>query len=371
MRRIISATIFLLFGVPAAMVAQTFSYVINGKVGNWSSPAKAYLISSTATSVQIDSTPIKDGLFSFKAVAGNKSDEPFLVVARSGNRIAPTGVRSIRFYTDAPTIRVVISDSLTNVQVIGGKLNKDNAILQAALAPVEAKIKEADRLYQGAADYEERMSPLEKEQKAVYLKFIKSHPNSLISLKALTAMGGHSPDVAEVEAPFRSLSPTVRSTKLGMEYAAKLKEWKKVDIGKVGPDFTLRDTSGRFVSLHDFKGKYLLLDFWASWCPPCRAESPFITEAFAAYKERNFTVLGVTLDNPDKKDAWIKAINDDRLTWTQVASDKMYDNAAANLYSVTSIPRNFLIAPDGRIIAKNLRGKALMEKLRELLGESR
>ncbi|MFI5195825.1 MAG: redoxin domain-containing protein [Chitinophagales bacterium] len=133
------------------------------------------------------------------------------------------------------------------------------------------------------------------------------------------------------------------------------------DSGTVAPEVTLPSTDGKMVTLSSFKGKYVLLDFWASWCAPCRGENPNVVAAYEKFKDKNFTIFGVSLDN--NKEAWEKAIKDDSLTWTQVSDLKGWSSAAATTYAVQSIPTNFLIDPKGRIIAHNLRGEELIKTL--------
>lgn len=380
MLRIISVLVFMQIGLSHVTVAQKVSYTLKGKISNWSHPAKAYLFYDSDGSVRIDSALLDRGAFTFKATANDQYATPFLVVTRSGNRMASTGVMMTRFHLDAPVITITLDKSQSKLVATGSKWNRDAEQLKKDLAPAEAKIAAANKEYQEASaeqkkskafeeSYAEKMDRLENEKKQVYRQFINSHPDSYISLEALKSFGGKMPDANDIEPPFNSLSAEVRATKEGREIAAHIAELKKLVVGVKAPDFTLHDTSGNAVSLHNFNGKYVLLDFWASWCPPCRAESPYIADALATYQKKNFTVLGVSLDNPDKKDAWIKAIHEDGVTWAQVSSLQMWDNEAAKLYSVTAIPQNFLIAPDGKIIAKNLRGPALKEKLQELLGE--
>ncbi|MES2809852.1 MAG: TlpA disulfide reductase family protein, partial [Bacteroidota bacterium] len=146
-------------------------------------------------------------------------------------------------------------------------------------------------------------------------------------------------------------------------------EAKVTAIGALAPDFTQPDADGKLIKLSSFKGKYVLIDFWASWCGPCRAENPNVVKAYQKYKSKNFTILGVSLDRPNDKEGWLNAVKKDGLEWTQVSDLKYWSNAAAALYYVQSIPANFLLDPNGKIIAKNLRGTDLDDKLAEVLAK--
>lgn len=138
-------------------------------------------------------------------------------------------------------------------------------------------------------------------------------------------------------------------------------------IGKEAPDFTLPDINGKEIKLSSFRGKYVLVDFWASWCGPCRAENPNLVQAFNNFKGRNFTVLGVSLDRPGQKDKWLKAIKDDQLTWTHVSDLQFWNSPVVALYKFEGIPFNILVNPEGKVIAEGLRGPGLEAKLAEVL----
>jgi len=142
---------------------------------------------------------------------------------------------------------------------------------------------------------------------------------------------------------------------------------KTIWVGKPAPEISLPDTEGRTVKLSSFRGKYVLVDFWASWCGPCRRENPNVVQAFNQFKNKNFTILGVSLDRPGQKDAWINAIKEDNLTWTHISDLKFWQSEVVPVYQVGSIPFNVLVDPDGKVVAENLRGNALEQKLQELL----
>lgn len=169
-----------------------------------------------------------------------------------------------------------------------------------------------------------------------------------------------------VEASFDKFTPRIKSSFYGRFLEARITESKIGRIGTSALEFIQADTSGKPIALSSFRGKYVLIDFWASWCGPCRHENPNVVQAHNKFKSKNFTVLGVSLDN--NKDKWMKAIEDDRLAWTQLSDLKHWQNEVAQQYRVQSIPQNLLIDPNGIIIAKNLRGQELQTKLCELLG---
>jgi thiol-disulfide isomerase/thioredoxin len=214
--------------------------------------------------------------------------------------------------------------------------------------------------------YDSLKVPARVEELARLKEFISQYPASFSAVYVLDLNSGGM-DLKELQTLYDMLSPVYKDSRNGKHLAATLDGNQVTGVGKIAPDFSQPDTLGRMVKLSDFRGKYVLIDFWASWCGPCRAENPNVVKAYNEYKDKGFTVLGVSLDQPGKRDAWLSAIRHDGLAWTQVSDLKFWNNAVALLYNISAIPVNLLLDPQGKIIAKNLRGEALRSMLNEVL----
>ena len=200
-------------------------------------------------------------------------------------------------------------------------------------------------------------------QKCIYdlINFVMNNKSSFIAPLAIYRINQLSNDGVMMEQLYTGLTLDVQNSNIGAYIGQQIAELKKDPMGKVIPDFEQADENGKMINIKSFRGKYVLIDFWASWCGPCRGENPNVVSAFNKYKNKGFTVLGVSLDK--SKEPWIQAINQDQLTWTHVCDLRGWSNSADQKFGITSIPQNFLIDPAGIVIGKNLRGEALEAKL--------
>jgi peroxiredoxin len=196
--------------------------------------------------------------------------------------------------------------------------------------------------------------------------FIKLHNNSFASVYLLNNLAGNI-SIVNAQALYNLLGQKYKETSYGKNIASTIEAMKITAVGKTAPDFEQADTAGKMIKLSSLRGQYVLLDFWASWCIPCREENPNVVKAYKKFNKKGFTVLGVSLDQPGKKEAWLNAIKQDGLTWTNVSDLKFWNNEVVKLYGVQAVPQNFLLDKEGKIIAINVKGEALDQKLTEIL----
>jgi thiol-disulfide isomerase/thioredoxin len=290
-------------------------------------------------------------------------------------RVMPKDVAS--FYMDYGTNMAKSVDSFSNVTISGSAANADYKKLRESLKAYDPKMTALSKQYMdlrkvddkaGMDKIEEEVDKLQADMKQeVYKPFLKNNPNSPVAIYALRQYAGYDINPEEIEPMYNQLAASIKNSPSAKTFYKEVDIAKKTAIGKYALEFTQNDTLGKPVSLSSLKVKYLLVDFWASWCGPCRAENPNVVKAFEKYKAKGFHILSVSLDQPGAKDKWINAIHDDGMPWTHVSDLKYWQNEVAQLYGIQAIPQNLLLDPSGKIVAKNLRGKTLDDKLAQFL----
>ena len=195
--------------------------------------------------------------------------------------------------------------------------------------------------------------------------FVQQHPKSIASLWMLINELRPRLQPEEFASLFATMDKSLQNNKYGKSVTEFIRQQRLSGIGIMADDFSQNDENDKPVKLSSFRGKYVLVDFWASWCGPCRQENPNVVKAFNRFKDKNFTILSISLDND--KSRWLQAIKHDGLAWTHVSDLHGWSNEVAVQYGIQSIPANFLVDPQGRIVARNLRGSELESKLTEIL----
>jgi peroxiredoxin len=362
-----------------AQVPQPFNVV--GKFGNIN--AKIYLGYQLGSNKVLDSATAVNGNFEFKGDLIYPSLSILIVdykgVGADKLDVGPTSDKLV-FYLDKGKITLQSPDSAYKAQITGSPINdqykKLLVINDEASARTSKLMSDEVKAVNDPANKGVDQNAMQAKLKVIQTdyhnalkNFIVSNPGSYLSLLSLGTLGGPSPDPNEIEPLLDGLSKELRDSETARSLRNALESLKTTANGAMAPDFEQADTLGHPVRLSSFRGKYVLLDFWASWCSPCRQENPNIVKTYNRFKNKNFTIIGISLDKRENTFAWLNAIRSDHLTWTQLSDLKFWNNAVAQLYFVQSIPKNFLIDPTGKIIAQDLRGDDLEAELEKVLGK--
>jgi len=354
--------LFSLLLLPSLLFAQSKGFVINGAVDGLPEGAEVKLTSTIDNSLLAKGI-VKEGKFNVKGAL----PEPGLYWLTLGNEQA----QHIFLENAAVTVSGSKKD-IKNIHIEGSKSHADFEDFKRIFNPLVGELNAAAAQVneaQSDAKRQELMGKYDSINKLISSevgKFVAAKPGSFVSPFLLLITSQLYEDPVLLDQRFHLLEASVRTSSIGKSLEQYITESKIGAIGTDALEFTQNDVNGKPVSLSSFRGKYVLVDFWASWCRPCREENPNVVKAYKKFNNKNFTVLGVSLDK--EKDAWVKAIDKDNLAWTQVSDLQFWNNSVAQMYHVTGIPINFLIDPNGKIIGKNLRGEELEAKLCELLG---
>lgn len=378
MKRTFAALAMLMASGAVAQEPQTFA--INGSIQNIDLPVEKVILSYFINDDTVtDSAEVRNGNYLFTG----KITEPVMARLRvrykpgeDGKPIRPVFARDhITLFMEPATMYVASADSFANARIQGSAANDALARLNVMLRPANDAYTAFGAEYNKARAAKDipardeatrKLDSMDIVIRGVYRNYLEKYPGSPIAFFALSQYAGWNIEADSVEPVLKQLPAAQHAYPSTVKLAGMVEIAKMTGIGKTAMDFTQEDTLGLPVKLSSFKGKYVLIDFWASWCGPCREENPNIVKTYQAYKDKNFHILGVSLDRPGAKDKWMEAIHADNLTWTHVSDLKWWQNDVAKLYGIQAIPQNFLVDPDGKIIAKNLNGEQLEKKLAEI-----
>lgn len=369
---------------PVLLAAQQGTFTIKGKIEGLQSPSVVYLAYKKEGKNRIDSSLVRQGSFEITGAM----EEPFhasIVVDHQGvglyNLNTKTRLDMVKLYIEQGTLTITGKDSLVRATLTGSSLAAAYLAFRALEKPVEDSMQALNTVKPGPdvsnkATFNDSIGKIQdalrKRREWIAELYIRNHPHEYTSLIALRDyLTGNYPDPDKLEGLLDSLNEDVKQTITGREIRTMLHNIRRIKVGTEAPDFVQKDVTGKLIRLSDYRGSYVLIDFWASWCGPCRSSHPSLVKLHDRYKSKNFVILGVSLDKPDGREDWLKAIQEDKLAWAQVSDLKGWENEVAKLYGVRSIPQNVLVDPRGIIVAAKLQNEELQRFLDKLYADNK
>lgn len=368
-RQLLLSSIFLTF---FAVARSQSNSVIKGKIEGLTKDMKLmfYYRNEIKALNVYDSVVVKKGEFRLEETL-DRPYEVYLSLKPVEATSEQNGMKDGCSFYLMPGITIIEAKSLRSA-VINNPLQNQYLELQSQLEPVNVLIAANNRDAYFHRNNKDSVNILKQQRTVLYDKlyqvdadFVKAHPDSYVALDVAISHHYVIENPVAFEAMFNSLSAQFKSTGEGKKMANALALVKKFTIGQPAIGFTQNDVNGKPISLSSLKGKYVLIDFWASWCGPCRMEYPYLHKAYDQFKDKNFEIIGVSLD--DKKTLWLNSIKENKFDWLEVCDLKGRQNLVVQAYGISAIPQSLLIDPNGIIIAKNLRGNDLVEKLKEII----
>lgn len=376
--------LILAFGMTLANCNHNNSteYIINGNAENVYNGIRVHLdqIDEKGQKIPRDTAIVMEGKFKFKGSIDEPSLHILTVNGSNGNLVfmLENSNITIDFNKDAPMESKITgsksNDSYKDFQEKISEFKEEGVAIMTKSASLKADL-DIDK--QNSLDKE--IEDLKKRQAAFPLKFVQENNESYFSLNLIQIESGRPGfDILKYKEAFESFPEDIRESKRGQlvkqtldELYEKYEKTVYLEIGKVAPNFESQTPDGKTVSLNELKGKVTIIDFWAAWCGPCRKENPNVVKVYEQYHDKGLEIIGVSLDGaPNQKDpkkAWLDAIEKDGLKWNHVSSLMYFNDPVAKQYNITSIPATYILDEEGKIVAKNLRGPALENKVGELL----